>query len=328
MRLRNDVKVGIFFVIGVIILLGLFDFLDSVPIVKNEKVVYTYFNKISELREGNSVKVSGVVVGKVSDVTLEDGKVKVHLRVKRDSEVRKDSVATVRSISLLGTNYVSLTFGEGPRAEPGDVLPSVEPTDVNDIIESVGSIVNSVDAALGAFIEDEDGDGKAIVKNIGSIMSGLSEGEGTLGKLLKDEELYNQLTKTFTNISELSDSIQNGEGTFAKALRDEEFFDLAKSSLININKMTSSMDLEKGTVGRLLKDEELYDEINEAVKRLNSILAKVDEGQGTIGKLVNEDDIYRESQNTIKKVEKNLDTLEDLAPLNTLGSVLGVITIF
>lgn len=328
MRIRNDVKVGLFFVIGVIILLGLFDFLDSIPLVKNEKVVYTYFDKISELREGNSVKVAGVVVGKVSDVTLEDGKVKVHLRVKRDSEVRKDSVATVRSISLLGTNYVSLTFGEGPIAEAGDVLPSVEPTDINDIIESVGSVVDTIDSALGAFASGDNEEAKGILSNIGVITGDISEGKGTLGKLIKDEKLYNELTRTFTNLGDLSDSITNGQGTFAKAMRDEEFFDLAKSSLININKITSSMDLEKGTVGRLLNDEELYDELNMAVKRMNSILAKVDEGQGTVGKLINDDTLYRDSKNTIKKVEKNLDTLEDLAPLNTLGSVLGVITIF
>ncbi|MGH7885169.1 MAG: MlaD family protein [Thermodesulfobacteriota bacterium] len=328
MKIRNDVKVGLFFVIGVIILLGLFDFLDSIPFVKKEKLIFTYFDRISELREGNSVKLSGVVVGKVSNVTLENGRVKVFLRVKKNSEVRKDSVASIRSISLLGTNYVSLTFGKGPVTEAYDVLPSVEPTDLNKIFESVGSIVDTIDDALGMFATGDNEDAKGIVKNIGSIMGDLSDGKGTLGKLLKDETLYNELTSAFTNVGELTDKLNEGNGTFAKMMRDEEFFDLAKGSLININKMTSSMDLEKGTVGKLLKDEELYDEINQAVKRLNSILAKVDDGKGTVGKLINDDQLYKDSKNTIKKVEKNLDTLEDIAPLSTLGSVLGVITIF
>lgn len=328
MKIRNDVKVGLFFVIGVVILLGLFDFLDSIPFVKKEKLIFTYFDRISELREGNSVKLSGVVVGKVSNVTLENGRVKVFMRVKRDSEVRKDSVASIRSISLLGTNYLSLTFGEGPRAEPYDVLPSVEPTDLNAIFEKVGSIVNSVDSALGVFTSGENEDAKGIISNIESITGDLSDGKGTLGRLLKDETLYNEITLAFSNISDLSDRLNNGDGTFARMMRDEEFFDLAKGSLINVNKITSSLDLEKGTVGRLLNDEQLYDEINEAVRRLNSILAKVDDGKGTVGKLINDDQLYRDSKNTIKKVEKNLDTLEDIAPLNTLGSVLGVITIF
>ena len=102
--------------------MGLFDFLDSVPFVKKEKIVYTYFDSISELRQGNSVKLSGVVVGTVADVGLEDAKVKVSLRVKKDSEVRTDSVASIRSISLLGTNYVNLTFGQGPKVEQFGVL--------------------------------------------------------------------------------------------------------------------------------------------------------------------------------------------------------------
>ena len=78
----------------------------------------------------------------------------------------------------------------------------------------------------------------------------------------------------------------------------------------------------------LFNDDTLYDQASEAAMNLNSILKKVNSGEGTLGKLVNDDSLYYDAKNTVLKVDKGVDTVEDLAPLGTLGAVLGVMTVF
>ena len=57
--MNTQVKVGIFFVVGLIILLAVFDFVGDIPFFKNEEKLTTYFNSIAGLREGNQVKLEG-----------------------------------------------------------------------------------------------------------------------------------------------------------------------------------------------------------------------------------------------------------------------------
>lgn len=65
-------------------------------------------------------------------------------------------------------------------------------------------------------------------------------------------------------------------------------------------------------------------EASSAAARLDSILEKIDEGEGAIGKLVNEDDLYHAAKDTILKANTSLDTIEDLAPVSFIATVLGV----
>lgn len=69
---------------------------------------------------------------------------------------------------------------------------------------------------------------------------------------------------------------------------------------------------------------ELMESASMAVARLNSILKKVDEGEGAVGKLVNEDDLYVAAKDAILKAHTSLDTIEDLAPVSFIATVLGV----
>ncbi len=69
---------------------------------------------------------------------------------------------------------------------------------------------------------------------------------------------------------------------------------------------------------------EFMSEASQVAARLNSILTKVDEGDGTIGKLVNEEDLYIAAKDTILKANTSLDTIEDLAPVSFIATVLGV----
>ncbi|MGI9534609.1 MAG: MlaD family protein [Thermodesulfobacteriota bacterium] len=292
--MKNEYRVGLFFMIGILVLVFIMDFLGEIPFYSNSRTVYTYFDTLGELREGNPVKLEGLVIGKVSTISLEDRKLKVTMEIDKDAPVKNDSVASIQLTSLLGTSYVNLTFGTADSADyyGNYPLPSIEPTDLNKILSKLDSAIGSIDTALGAFSgfgDDKEGINN-IVTNLDIVLEDLASGKGTLGKLIKDDELYNEVTVAMKNLRNITTKLNDSGGTF----------------------------------GKLVNDDQLYDQAAGAATELNEILKKVNSGEGTLGKLVNDDSLYYDAKNTVIKVEKSVDTLEDLAPLGTLGAIFGV----
>ena len=296
--MKNEYRVGMFFLVGILVLVFVMDFLGKVPFFSNTKTVYTYFDSIGELREGNPVKLEGLVIGKVSDIKLEQQRLRVDMDIQKDAPVKDDSVASIALTSLLGTSYINLTFGSdtSPLNQGRFPLSSIQPTDLNQILVKLDSAIGSLDSALGVFsgFGDEQESITKIVGNLDIVLEDLAAGKGTLGKLIKDDTLYNETTVAMENLKDITTKLSDSEGTF----------------------------------GKLVNDDELYVQATEAAEQLNQIFTKVNDGQGTLGKLVNDDTLYYEAKNTVIKAEKGIDTLEDLAPLGTLGAIFGVLTFF
>ncbi len=337
--MRNDIKVGIFFIVGLIILLAVFDFVGDLPFFRNEFTVKTYFQSIGELRKGNPVRLEGVEIGKVSDIKIADRKIEVEMEVIGTSGIREDSVASIRLTSLLGTSYVNLSFGteESPQAKNGSVLESIEPASLNEILAKVDSAVGSIDSALSAFSALGENKDKisSMITNMDSVLGNMAEGKGTIGKLLQDEGLYTDASEalkqargTLLNVNDIAASIKSGKGTLGKLLVDDSLFFETKEAFTNIGGLTKKLNTDQGTIGKLLTDDTLYTEATEAATNMNAILKKINSGEGTIGQLVNDDSLYLDAKDTLLKVDKSLDTIDDLAPLGVFGTALGVVTLF
>jgi phospholipid/cholesterol/gamma-HCH transport system substrate-binding protein len=324
--MKTEVKVGIFFFLGLVILLIIFEFITDIPLFTKEYSFKTYFKSVGELKEGNPVKLSGVEVGKISKIKLADRRIEVRLKVKKGTPIKNDSLATIKLTSLLGTSYINLTFGspESPLAEPGSVLQSEEPADMSEILAKVESTVSSIESV---FSQNSEKIG-SILNSLDTVLGGAARGEGTLGKLIKDDSLYNEARDTLANLNDISKDINQGRGTLGKLVKDESLYNETRETMANLGQLTRRLNNAEGTFGKLLKDDTLYDQATEAATSLNSILKKIDKGEGTIGKLVSDDSLYFDAKSAVKKVEKAIDTQEDLAPLTTIGTAFGIFAVF
>lgn len=327
--MKTELKVGIFFIVGLAILLIIFEFIQGFSFVTGAYTLKTYFKSISGVDTGYSVKLGGVKVGKISKIRIVDGRVEIVMEISKGTPIKEDSLASIKLTSALGVGFIDLTFGspDSAIAPDGYVLRSKEATDLNDILAKVEAAVSSVESTFGAL-----GDNKekitSILQNLDVVLGGASRGEGTLGKLLKDDSLYYEAKETFASMNEISSSIKQGKGTLGKIVNDESLYHETKKTVANLGQLSEKLTDAKGTFGKLLNDETLYNQSTEAATNLNSILKKVNNGEGTLGKLVSDDSLYFDAKNTVKKVEKGVDTQEDLAPLSTLGAAFGILTIF
>jgi len=324
--MSRKAQLGIFFLVGVIALMVLFEVVSGVSFFKKEKVYTSYFSSVGELRVGSEVKLSGVEVGRVSRVSLAGQNVEVEIAIDKDVMIKADSKASINMTSLLGTTYVGLTFGS-PNSSilaEGGVIPSLAPVDFNTLISKVDVAIDTINNQL----LDYDDKIKSILTNLNSVVSNIASSKGTVGRLVNDPKVYNELNSTLEFFSSISSKIDSGEGTMGMLINDETIYLEAKKALVKINHLTDKLTTGEGSLGKLMNDDELYNSINALSANLNSLITKINSGQGTLGKLVNDDRLYYDALNSVRKLKNATETQEDLAPLTTITAAFGVMTLF
>ncbi|HWF18745.1 MAG TPA: MlaD family protein, partial [Verrucomicrobiae bacterium] len=186
------------------------------------------FGNIHELKVGDPVKMAGVPVGRVEKLSLatNESKVEVELRLNKNTPVHTDSKATVKSAGLTGQNYVSLDFGSptAPLLEPNELLATTEQPDLNDMMakldQAAAGVENltksftgdKIDNLLGPFTDfmrQNNPRLTAIIGNFQNISSQIAKGEGTVGKLIYDQSLYNSATAAITNLQDTANEIKS-----------------------------------------------------------------------------------------------------------------------
>jgi phospholipid/cholesterol/gamma-HCH transport system substrate-binding protein len=150
----------------------------------------------------------------------------------------------------------------------------------------------------------------ASIANMQSISSQISQGKGTMGKLIYDDSLYYSALASVTNLQDTASEIKLALTDVRQAIGD------ARTILGEANS-------GKGTFGKLLKDETLYNETTASLMTLKEILQKMNQGQGTIGKLINDQELYRNAKLTLQKVDKATEGLEDQGPLSVMGIIVN-----
>ena len=338
MAMSREIRVGLFLVVAFLILIALFELVGKETIFARMLEYRTSFKSIPGLKLGDPVRLAGVDVGTVRDIRVIGARVEVVMRVKPGTPVKTDSIATIKLTSLLGTNFVDLTFGSPPAqiAPDGSLLQSSEPPDLNtllvrlnDAAGDIQTLAKQVNEGLGKSIEPIS----SAFQTMDKIAKKIEKGEGTLGRLIADDGLYREIRGMAANLHQVSDQIAKGQGTLGKLLADDALYKDLRSLSADLRGTTGSLnrvmkDIEsgKGSLGKLLKDESLYTDARgtltdarEALTGLRTASKRINEGKGTLGKLVNDEALYNDMQGAVaslngimKKVERGEGTLGKL----------------
>jgi phospholipid/cholesterol/gamma-HCH transport system substrate-binding protein len=338
MAMSREVRVGLFLVVAFLILIALFEVLGKETIFARMVEYKTSFKSIPGLKLGDPVRLAGVDVGSVRDIRVIGARVEVVFRVKPGTPIKTDSIATIKLTSLLGTNFVDVTFGSpvAQIAPPGSHLQSAEPPDLNTLLArlndaagDVQTLAKQLNEGLGKTMEPISG----AFQSMDKIAKQIEKGQGTLGKLIANDDLYREIQGIATNMNKLSQQMARGEGTLGKLVNDDALYndmrlltaDL-KATSQGLSRMTRDIEAGKGTLGKLVKDEALYVEAKntlaqarEAMGGIQTMSRRITEGKGTLGKLLNDEALYTDMRGAVaslngimKKVERGEGTLGKL----------------
>src|SRR5215467_3398987 len=210
MKNSLETRLGIFVALAVIAAVLILEIVGGVERFQRGYELKAMFATIQDLKEGDRVKMAGVEVGRVEQITLDEtnNKVLVTMKLHKTVQVRTDSVASVKFTGLLGQNFVNLDFGtpNSPIAAPGTVLSSAEQPDLGAMMVKLDNVASGVenltksftgdkiDNLLGPFTDFLKANQEpltAAIANMRSISTQIAQGQGTVGKLIYDDSLYN-----------------------------------------------------------------------------------------------------------------------------------------
>jgi phospholipid/cholesterol/gamma-HCH transport system substrate-binding protein len=322
MRNTLETRLGIFVALAVIAAVLILEIVGGIERFQRGYHLYADFNNVQDLKEGNPVRMAGVDVGRVEKISLDptNNKVRVMLKLKKKAVVRTDSVATVKFTGLMGQNFVALDFGSpsSPQAEDGANLASGEQPDFGAMMQKLDNVATGVekltssftgdkiDNLLGPFTDFLKANREPLtlaIANFQSISTQISQGKGTVGKLIYDDSLYNSALSSVTNLQDAASEI--------------------KLTIADARGLVEQARSGQGTIGKLLNDDALYRETTLSMHSLNEILDKINQGQGSVGKLINDQEFYKNAKLSLQKLDKATEGLEDQGPLSVLGLVVN-----
>ena len=262
MDLTRRLIVGIF--VGVCLVLfgvGLFLIGDSNQLFTKSFNVYADFSKITGIQNGGKVRVGGMDAGTVTRIEVPsrpDAKFRIHFRIieKLHPIVRQDSVATIQTDGLLGNKYLQIDAGsvDSQLAQNHSMIQSKEPFDwgdlmdeINGVVKQVSGIMVGVKEQLNSTLSQIEGTAKltnslidkatpqvqsilasvnTISTNLRQIIDGIQEGQGTVGALFKDKELYASLRRGVDTTGEAVDNIRESSASAKKIINAVETSDI------------------------------------------------------------------------------------------------------
>ena len=290
---KRAVIVGLFVFIGLIFLVvGILIIGNLHETFKNKTEVVTLFDDVSGLKVGNNIWFSGVKIGSISSLKFyEFDKVKVMMKLEDSSlpYIRQDAFVKLSTDGLIG-NKILIIYGGTPlhpQIKEGDTL-RVEKTFTSE------DMINTL---------QENNKNLLVITNDFKLISGkIANGEGTIGKLLGDNALYNHLdsaTMTLQLATVQAQQLLGSLATFSKGLNkkgtlanelttDTVVFNSLKVSVAKLQQMADNANIlvnnlkEAGTnpktpMGVLLHDEETGTRLKETIKNLEAGSLKLDE---------------------------------------------------
>jgi phospholipid/cholesterol/gamma-HCH transport system substrate-binding protein len=294
----SQVRVGILILVGVLLLIWAIYRVGKIfDVFADRYNIVTLVPNVAGLREGAVVTLAGQRVGKVDAITFIPLREKrggnnllLTLEVKEDAreQIRSDSRANVRAQGVLGDKFIDITPGtlRGTPLAAGDTIPSITMMDIEQFL------VKASDAMDRANV---------IVEDLHLITGGLARGEGTMGALLRDQQLYTRLLSATSGMSSLLAQINRGDGALSRMINDPEMYHRLISAATRVDSLAGMVLHGRGSLSQLLHSDTLYRGLvgmttkgDAAAAEFSALLQKVNSADGTMNRLLTDPRLFDE----------------------------------
>jgi len=317
-----QLKIGVMAVFSFVLLsILIFLITGSGSFFEEKTVLYTYLSDSAALAPGANVRLNGIYIGSIKKVGLSGDPnpnkvVRVTMEVFEEflPRIPDDSLAAITSENALGTKYINITRGKSTQpVKTGGSLAALDTSTFDDVVAQGYSVLSAT---------------REMLKRLDGIVSLVEQGKGSIGKLLVDETLYNNLNSTVAEARKITIAVNTSKGTIGKLLHDDEILQElhgtvqdTRSGIARINKLIDGLEQGQGTAGKFLKDEALYNDIRATTGEIRTLIADLNAGKGTAGKLLKDDALHNQLQAAISK----MDTL--LGRINSGEGTLGQLAV-
>ncbi|MEZ5361479.1 MAG: MlaD family protein [Bryobacterales bacterium] len=244
MQNANRWVVGIFLIGGVLLFAaGLFLIGDRRQLFSDSIEIYSEFHNLAGLQNGASVRVSGLNAGEVLEIQVPsrpEDKFRVKFRITDRflPVVRQNSVASIQTDGIVGSKFLQVDAGTSasPQVKDADVLEGNEPFEFGDLMDraeemitvlqdEVVKVSGQVDGVIDKVVVIADNteafvdelrpevtgamrNVQAVTADVHSLTASVKRGDGTVGKLFTDEQLYTEMRSSVNYFKQTADNVQ------------------------------------------------------------------------------------------------------------------------
>jgi phospholipid/cholesterol/gamma-HCH transport system substrate-binding protein len=298
----DQLKVGVLILVALLIL--------AVAIVKlgqagnlfgKRYTLVAFVSSGSGLRKGGPISVAGQLAGSIKDIdflppdadTTRNLRLVVEVDRKLTEQVRKDSRAKIKAMGLLGDKVFDISPGTPryPVLKEGDTIIISPSVDYEAVVLQASEAINEV---------------VGLTHDLQSVTTGITRGEGTLGQLVTNRMLYDQLNVTLARTTSLMARLENPRGTIGRLLEDPSLYYSLNRTIASADTVIAAISSGDGVIGRLLRDDTLYVHLVNVVAKADSLVSGMASGNGTMQKLFTDQQLYDQLLKTVTELNRVL----------------------
>lgn len=291
----QKIRLGLFVIIGLTLFVLTIYFIGSKQQMFGKTETLTaVFNNVAGLQLGNNVRYSGINVGTVRGIEIvNDTTINVEMQIDQTilPHIKKNAVATIGSDGLVGSVIINIIPGQGDAlpVQPGDFIKSNNRVRTDDMLSTL-NVTNENAAQLTA--------------DLLKITNDINIGKGTIGVLLRDSAMANDLKATIHNLKITSEK--------------------TSKTMDNLNRQIAGLDHKDNVIG-VLKDtmvgnkirhivtnlDSSSQEITKVVSNLNTTISNAKDGKGAINYLSNNPKLVKQIDSTMTNINQSSQKLNE-----------------
>jgi phospholipid/cholesterol/gamma-HCH transport system substrate-binding protein len=196
-------------------------------------------------------------------------------------------------MGLLGDKVFDISPGTPryPVLKEGDTIIISPSVDYEAVVLQASEAINEV---------------VGLTHDLQSVTTGITRGEGTLGQLVTNRMLYDQLNVTLARTTSLMARLENPRGTIGRLLEDPSLYYSLNRTIASADTVIAAISSGDGAIGRLLRDDTLYVHLVNVVAKADSLVSSMSSGNGTMQKLFTDQQLYDQLLKTVTELNRVL----------------------
>ncbi|EGV44503.1 MCE family protein [Bizionia argentinensis JUB59] len=293
----QKIKVGIFVVVGTLLLIAALYFIGSKQQMFSKNIeIYATFSNVNGLTLGNNVRYSGVNIGTVSNIEMvNEGNIRVQMIVEEKTSkfIKKDAIASISSDGLVGSMVVNIVPGKDETARQvvsGDTIQISSKASTDEMLSTLNK--TNENAAL-------------LTADLLKITNQIVEGKGTLGALVSDSLMGKDIRQSAEELRKMTSgatlAINKINTIISKINYDESAAALLLSDTVSKNKIEKVfVNLEKSS-----------DHINAVTKNLDEYIMEMKSGKGALNHITQDEGFVKNIDSTMINIKEAAEKLNE-----------------
>lgn len=284
----EQLRVGVVILIALTILtLAVYRLGQAANLFTARYPLVAFLQSGSGIRVGGSVSVAGQIVGTIREIeflppdadTLRNLRVVMEIDERMQEQIRANSTAQVRTLGLLGDKIIDISPGT-PRFQvlaAGDTITVNPSLDYEEVLTQAAGAVDDL---------------VRLTEGLNQLTTSVIEGEGTLGQLVTNPRLYNELTSTLAQADAFLLRLTSAQGTFGRMLEDPQLYDQLTTTLAQLDTVLVRVTSQEGSLGRMIADDSLYVSLVGITAGADSLVGLMTSGNGFAAQLLRDQQLY------------------------------------